>query len=135
MTAKANHELVERLLAAFSHGGLEALAGFYSPDYVNRTPFPGAPTTLDGHAAFEEWARPHLEFVAMEPVEIVAGDNNATVLSRTRFRSRKTGEEFEAFGFAVLRIEDGLIVENWGGYDPVSVLRMQKAGVELPSAA
>jgi ketosteroid isomerase-like protein len=57
------------------------------------------------------------------------------VLSRNPLRERETGEEFEARGFAVIRAEDGKIVENYGGYDPISVLRMQRAGMTLPSAA
>ena len=135
MSHASTQEVVENLLAAFQVGDLSTIAKFYAPDYVNRTPFPGAPSTLAGHAAFLDWAKPHLEFLEMEPVQVVSGDGNAAVLSRSRFRVRKTGEEFDAFGFAVLRVEDGLIVENWGGYDPIAVLRMREAGLELPNAS
>ena len=133
MGHEATHDLIGRLLAAFQTGGLGAIAEFYSPDYVNRTPFPGAPDTLAGHAAYQDCIAPHLEMVAVEPVQIVAGEGTATVLTSTRFRIRASGDEFDAFGFAVLRIENGLIVENWGGYDPVAVFRMHEAGVRLPA--
>ena len=132
MGQESTYTLVGRLLAAFQAGGTEAIARFYSPDYVNRTPFPGAPTTLAGHAAYQDCIARHLEIVTMAPEQIVAGDNSAAVLTRMRFRVRGTGQEFDAFGFAVVRIENGLIVENWGGYDPVAVFRMRQAGVELP---
>jgi len=105
---------------------------FYSDNYVNHTPYPGAPSTFAGHAAFLEAAAPHLEFLSNEFIDVVAGDQNACVLSKSTFRQRKTGETFEAFGFAVLRIENGKISENWGGYDPVSVFKMYEAGVRMP---
>ena len=132
MGKESTCHLVGRLLAAFQAGGIAGIAEFYAPDYVNRTPFPGAPPTLAGHNAYEDCIARHLEMVTVETVQIVAGEDSAAVLTRTRFRVRSTGQEFDGFGFAVLRIDNGLIVENWGGYDPVAVFRMQQAGVELP---
>lgn len=126
-------DFAERLMAAFQTGGVDALAEFYADDYVNRTPFPGAPTTLEGHAAFVMAAAPHLDFLSTETVEIVADGDSLSILSKNRFRAKKTGEEFDAFGFAVVRLRDCKIVENWGGYDPVGVYKMQEAGVEIPS--
>jgi ketosteroid isomerase-like protein len=132
MSSTDTRETIEALLRAFEEGGLEQLAGFYAPNYANRTPFPGAPSTLAGHAAFEQWAARHLEFLGSEPVHVIADETRAAVLSRNRLRARATGEEFDAFGFAVVCLEDGKVVENWGGYDPVAVLRMQRAGMTLP---
>ena len=125
-------EFVNRLLAAFAAGGIESLAEFYSPDYVNHTPFPGATNDLAGHAAFISAAAPHLEFLSNEPLEIVADEDKASVLTKSQFRARRTGEEFEAFGFSVVRFGNGKIIENWGGYDPIAVSRMMAAGVVIP---
>lgn len=135
MSTIRTRETIEGLLRAFEKGGLEQLADFYAPDYVNRTSLPGAPTTLDGHAAFEQWAARHLEFLGSETVHVITEGTRAAVLSRNRLRARATGEEFDAWGFAVVRVEDGKVVENWGGYDPVAVLHMQRAGMTLPDPA
>ena len=132
MTDTNTRELAKQLMEAFNSGGPAALTEFYHPDYVNQTPFPGAPTTFEGHAAFVMAAAPHLEFLSTETIEIVPSDNSLSILSRSRYRAKASGEEFDAFGFAVVRLKDGKIIENWGGYDPVGMAKMNAAGVVIP---
>ncbi|MEL6509912.1 MAG: nuclear transport factor 2 family protein [Pseudomonadota bacterium] len=132
MDDKNTREFAEKLMDAFKSGGVSALTDFYHADYVNQTPFPGAPTTLEGHVAFVTAAAPHLEFVSTETVEIVPGEDTLSILSKSRFRVKESGEDFEAFGFAVVRLKEGKIIENWGGYDPVGFAKMHDAGVVIP---
>jgi len=135
MSPEETRETVTRLLSAFDEGGIEALAAHYADDYVNHTPFPGASNDLAGHAAFLTAAAPHLEFLGSETLDIVADAGKAAVLSKSRFRVRASGEEFEATAFSIVRLCDGEVIENWGGYDPIAVARMIEAGVVLPKAA
>ncbi len=131
MTLEETKDVVGRFLAAFKVGDMEAVAAFYAPDYVNHTPYPGAPSTFKGHAAFMMAAAPFLEFISNETVEVVIGAGNASILSKSRYRVRETGKEFDAFGLATFKLKDGLIIENWGGYDPVGAFNMFKSGIKM----
>ncbi|MEM8987646.1 MAG: nuclear transport factor 2 family protein [Pseudomonadota bacterium] len=135
MTPEETGNVVEKFLEAFKIGDLQAITDFYAPDYVNNTPFPGAPATYEGHAAFFKAAAPFLEFLSSETVDVVVGADSAAILSKGRYKVRESGEEFEAFGFAVVKFKDGKIVENWGGYDPVATFKMFEAGVKMETSA
>ena len=135
MTKEETQAFVDKFMASFDVGDMNAIASFYASDYVNRTPYPGAADDFAGHNAFVTAASPFLEFVSSDTIETIVGEGTATILSSNRFRIRESGEEFDAFGYAVIKLRDGLIVENWGGYDVVAAFKMFNAGVSVNADA
>ncbi|MEL6666488.1 MAG: nuclear transport factor 2 family protein [Pseudomonadota bacterium] len=131
MPSNNTKTVVDGLLAAFKMGDMSTIAEYYAPEYVNRTAFPGASEGFDGHAAFFMAAAPYLDFLSNETVDVIVSGESASILSKTRYRIKETSEEFEVFGFAMIKVKDGLIVENWGGYDPIGAFKMFEAGVNM----
>ncbi|MEM8902778.1 MAG: nuclear transport factor 2 family protein [Actinomycetota bacterium] len=99
---------------------LSDIAEAYAPDYVNHTG-PDGPGGFDTHAAWMERIGAFADVTSMDVLAVFGDGEWACVLSRTMFSPKGADAPIAGIGMTVMRVVDGAIVENWGGYEPAVV--------------
>ena len=133
---KANKALAERFIeAAFNKPDLDALKEILSPDYVHH-PQLGTDESLD------EALRGLQQRTTMFPDQAITVEDMFVKGNKIAWRGifsgthsgdiegfPATGKKVKMRGFSILRIENGKIVEAWGGRDLLSLYK--QLGFEL----
>lgn len=133
---KANRELAERYVeAAFNKPDSDALKEILSPDYVHH-PQMGTDESL------EDALRGLQERTKMFPDQAITIEDIFVKGNKIAIRSifsgthkggsaglPATGKKVEMRAFIIIRVENGKIVEDWGGRDLLSLY--QQLGFEL----
>jgi predicted ester cyclase len=124
----ANLKMLGEYSDAMFNGDTEAVYSFWSPDFVSHVTARVAPDRVgtDVRADEQEWWRevraalPDMEFTVELLIESgdlvvsnwsVRGTHNGSAF----FDVEPSGKPVHINGTAILRIQDGRIVEHWGG--------------------
>ncbi len=134
--SEENKRLVRRLIdEVWNQGKLDVLHELVTSDYVRHDP--SWPDEIRGPEGFKQYAGtvhaacPDGRFTVEDL--IAEGDKTAV---RWTFKGTHQGEflgipptwkEITLVGITILRVQEGKIVEAWGGYDALSL--MQQLGV------
>ena len=133
MTREANLALVRRSLEeVYNRGDLAAADELFAPDFVAWDPtFPkgelrgpeGVKGNVErGHASFADW-RFEIEDLLCDGDKVVA---RVTMRGRSKadfLGMPAVGKEVVVSGITINRIANGQIVERWGNWDTVGMLR------------
>ena len=139
MSAEHNKALVRRYFEAVDATSDEnMLDEFLSADFVDHSPNPGCTPDLEGMKAA------YRMFVGGSPgthiVEDIVAEGDKVVVrvsargthSGELFGIPASGREFTVTGIAILRVENGRIVEHWSEVDMLGAL-VQIGAVTLPN--
>ena len=157
--AGAAQELVERTLSAgptddisvavevaigvgkaFNEGDEEAARKYVAPSFVDHEAPPGSPGGPEGYLATARYMRSVFTDAKWQPEDFFASGDRFAV--RVTFSGKQTAEflGIPATGKPVsvqhlhmYRIENGQVVEHWGGRDDLSLL-IQIGAMTVPSA-
>jgi predicted ester cyclase len=131
MTAEENKALVRRVLAAVRTGWTSAaIEEFFAPGY--RRPLTPTGTHLTGEQQRERASRLRTAFPDSEAAleDILAEADRVAYRLTIRGTHRgaflgvePTGRRVAVSFFAIVRVEGGRIVEEWGGLDQADLLR------------
>jgi predicted ester cyclase len=118
----------------FSLGRLELLDDYLAADYVNHQPVAGVPPGLPGLKQAMRGLRAAFADLQYTVEDLITEADRVAVratMSGTHtgpFRGQPpTGRKFTVLALAVLRFEDGKVVERWGLHD-VDLMAAQLAG-------
>jgi steroid delta-isomerase-like uncharacterized protein len=142
MPAEENKALVRRVLAGVRHGWTPAvIEQFFAPDY-RRHLTPTGPQ-LTGEEQRERASRLREAFPDADATleDIVAEGDRVAYRLTIRGTHRgpflgvpPTGRRVTVSFFAIVRVEDGKLAEEWGGLDQSDLLRQLRAPAD-PSPA
>ncbi len=128
-TVEANKDLLTRMFDAVNTADVATLDSMFSPDFFNHNPNPGYPPDWEGlKATMLSFRGPFPDQVTT--VNQVIGEGDLVVVHVT-VRGTMEGEAYgtqpcqckvEYDGINIVRVENGLIVENWSIYEVVSLL-------------
>ena len=135
MTREDNIAAQERLAENINAGNIDAGVESFAIDAVDHDPAPAQPDGRDGFKAFFTELTTAFPDAHIEPVHLVADENNVAVaytLTGTHqgeFQGiAATGKTIEVRGLQIGRFENGQIVERWGSSDELGIL--QQLGAE-----
>lgn len=131
MSAEANEQLLARYVREVWDGGdLEALERFLSPDYKRHVSPTLPPLDRDGQIERLRGFRSGFPDITLTVEDVVAGDDRVAFRSTIRgthrglFAGRDATENQITVGLIdIVRIEDDLFVEQWGGPDMADLFR------------
>jgi ketosteroid isomerase-like protein len=108
----SHHTLVERYLAAWTAGDLDAFDALVTPDYLNHSPgSPDPEPGPDGLKPIVAAMRRAIPDLSYELVHVVSeGD---LVAFHTLVTGTQSGRSFRARQMQVERVRDGRIAEHW----------------------
>lgn len=128
----ANKKLVRDFLAAFSRGEIDACMAMCREGYLWRGSDPAGIGVASGKVAFREAVasfKRALPDCEVEILDMVAEGDRVAV--RSREFGHHTGEEWlgvkpngvlvEWYPFAIYRVSDGLLAEEWFTDDPYAI--------------
>ncbi len=130
--------LVIDMYRVFETGDLAQLDDMIAVDVVDRTPAPGQTPGLSGYKQVMAQFRAAFPNGTIEPDELLA--DNDKVVARVTLRGRHiaeffgsppSGENVVANGIETFRFANGVIVEMWSMFGPLSIVE-QPRRVELP---
>lgn len=129
---EANKKLVREYLAAFTRGDIDACLSMCRDDYVWQGSDPAGIGVASGKEAFREAVssfKRALPDCAVEILDIVAERDRVAV--RFRESGHHTGEPWlgvepsgvlvEWYPFAIYRVQDGALAEEWFTDDPYQI--------------
>jgi predicted ester cyclase len=129
MSAENNKALVRRYFEAIDATSDEnMLEEFLSAEFVDHNPSPGCSPDLDGmKAAYRMFVHGspgthNIEDIVAEGDKVVVRVSARGTHSGELFGVPASGREFTSTGIAVLRIENGKIVEHWSEVDMLGAL-------------
>ena len=129
MSAEDNKALVRRYFEAIDRTTDEnMLDEFLSPDFVDHTPSPGCSPDLEGmKGAYRMFAHGSpgthsIEDMIAEGDKVVVRVSARGTHSGELFGIPASGREVTTTGVAILRLENGKIVEHWSEVDMMGVL-------------
>lgn len=138
MSIEDNKAVALRFFEEFANGNLAAVADLMAPDHVFHFPLAPGPQDKAQHVAGQQRIRKIFPDYRFEIVDQIAeGD---LVMTRCIMRGTQrgefmgqpgTGQTFEVMLNNVMRIRDGLIVDEWDVLDTLSFLA-QLGIVERP---
>lgn len=134
---KSVKEIVHRYTdEGYNDANTDAIADCVAEDVIVHG-LPGVDGSLQGRDAYLEWAEEGMKGVPdlhLETEDLLAEENKAAVRwtvtgtqEGTVGELPATGESFEYEAFAIVRIEDDVIVEKW--YRPDELGMMQQLGL------
>ncbi|MEM1334035.1 MAG: nuclear transport factor 2 family protein [Actinomycetota bacterium] len=109
---------------------LTDIASAFADGYVNHTG-PDGPGGFETHEQWMERIAGVADITGMEVLAVFGDDAHACVLSSNTLTSRVGSESVTGVGITVMRVVDGQVTENWGGYEP----RIVEALVRWESAS
>jgi len=128
-TVEANKDLMHRMFDAVNTADVTTLDTMFSPDFFNHNPNPGYPADWEGlKSTMLSFRGPFPDQVTTVNQEIAEDD---LVVVHVTVRGTMEGSAYgvapcqckvEYDGINIVRIENGLIVENWSIYEVVSLL-------------
>jgi steroid delta-isomerase-like uncharacterized protein len=114
----------------WNRGNLAAMDDLFASDYVNHHPMPGQTPDRDGHRRVVEMVRAGMPDICEQIDDLVAeGDK---VVYRWTVHATHTGEVLGIpatgrpvtfGGIEIYRVADGRIVERWGVFEQLALLR------------
>jgi len=129
MSLADNKAVARRFFEEFSKGNLAAVADLMAPDHVFHYPLLPGPHDKPQHVAGQRRVKEIFPDYRFELVDQIAeGD---LVMSRLIVRGTQrgefmgrpgTGQQFEIALTNLMRIRDGLIVDEWDEFDTLSYL-------------
>lgn len=129
MSIEDNKAVARKFFEEFSKGNLQAVADLMAPDHVFHFPLFPEPQNKEQHAAGQQRIKGIFPDYRMDVVDQIAeGDmvmNRLTVsgTQQGEFMGRPgTGQTFEVTMINIMRIRDGLIVDEWDEFDTLSFL-------------
>jgi predicted ester cyclase len=129
MSAEDNKALVRRYFEAIDATSDEnMLDEFLSADFVDHNPSPGCSADLDGmKAAYRMFVHGapgthSIEDMVAEGDKVVVRVSARGTHSGELFGIPASGREFTSTGIAILRIENGKIVEHWNEVDMMGAM-------------
>ncbi len=138
MSLEENKAVARRFFEEFSNDNLAAVADLMAPDHVFHFPLAPAPQDKAQHVAGQQAIKGIFPDYRGEVVDQIAeGD---LVMSRVIVRGTQHGEfmgqpgngqTFEITIINIMRIRDGLVVDEWDEFDTLSFLA-QLGIVERP---
>lgn len=131
MSTEANEQLLARYVReVWDKGDLDALARFLSPNFKRHVSPTLPPLDRDGQIERLRGFRSAFPDITLTVEDVVAGDDRVAFRSTIRGTHRgpvagKAGTEKQIAVTLVdiVRIEDGLFAEQWGGPDMSDLLR------------
>jgi steroid delta-isomerase-like uncharacterized protein len=128
--ADENKSLVRRYYEAVNRGNPNALDEFFSPNYKRYLSATAAPLTADGQKQRLAGLRAAFPDLQLTVEDIIAeGDRVAISLTArgthlgTFQGIAPTGKPVTVSAFEVVRIENGKLIEHWGGPDTLNLLQ------------
>jgi len=129
-TADANKALVRRYYVAVNRGDPNALDELFSPNYKRYLSATAAPLTADGQKQRLAGLRAAFPDLQLTVEDIIAEGDRVAVNLTARGTHRgtfqgiaPTGKTVTVSAFEVVRIENGKLVEHWGGPDTLNLLQ------------
>ena len=131
MTTEANKALLLRFDAeVWNAGDVSVMDELFAPDYINHDPSLGQPPDREGHKRVIAMVREALPDLRETVDDLVAEDDRVVfrwTVTATHERdfmgTPATGKRIEFSGIEIYRIADGRIVERWGVFDRLGMLR------------
>lgn len=131
MSAEANEQLLARYVReVWDEGNLDALERFLSPSYKRHVSPTLPPLDRNGQIQRLRGFRSAFPDITLTVEDVVAGDDRVAFRSTIRGTHRgplaglaATENEIEVTLVDIVRIEDGLFVEQWGGPDMSDLFR------------
>lgn len=130
MSKDANIAAQEHLAEHINQGDIATAMQSFAEDAVDHDPAPDQGPGRAGFQAFFETLTSAFPDAHIEPVHLVADDDNVAVAytltgtHRGTFNGiEPTGRSIEVRGLQIGRFEDGRIVERWGSSDELGILR------------
>ncbi len=138
MSIEDNKAVARRFFEEFTNGNLDAVAEMFADDHVFHFPLAPGPQDKAQHVAGQQRVKKIFPDYRFEVIDQIAeGD---MVLTRCITRGTQRGEfmgrpgagqTFEITLINIMRIRDGLIVDEWDEFDTLSFLA-QLGIVERP---
>ncbi|MDQ1648913.1 MAG: hypothetical protein QOG60_970 [Frankiaceae bacterium] len=132
-----NKRIVQDAEDAWNEGDLNRAFGYFDPQYVENTPFPGLPPTKDGLRSLLTSFRDAFPDGHVTINLIVAEGDLVTYHSTARgthsgnfMGVEPTGNNITVDAIHIHRVRNGRIVEHWGQSDSLGLMRQLGA---LPS--
>ena len=115
----------------WQRGNLKVVDGLHAPDFVDRSPASRAPDREGFKAGVAELYAAFPDFYAVTERLVIDAESREVAIRWTAVGTHEgvfmgvlpTGERVTFEGIEILLIEDGLIVERWGEWDGISVLK------------
>ncbi len=130
MSTEKNIAAQKKFGAAINSGNLDELEELVSSNVKDHDPAEGQTAGAQGYINFFTMMRIAFPDLKIEPVHIVADDNNVAFaydISGTHevefMDIRPTGKKIKVRGIQISRFEDGLMVERWGSSDELGILK------------
>ncbi len=141
MSRSANIELLHRYFdAVWAHGNLDALSGFLHERYRRHTSPEAAPLDATGQSQRLRGFRAAFPDITIDLEDFLADGDCIAFRSTMRGTHRgeflgiqPTGRRVTVGLVDMMRIEDGRIIEQWGGPDMLDLLRQLETGRVAPS--
>ena len=138
MSIEDNKAVARRFFEAFSNGNMDAVADLMADDHVFHFPLAPGPQDKAQHVANQRMIKTIFPDYRMEVIDQIAEGDMVTTRCDMRgtqqgeFQGRPgTGQTFEINLVNIMRIRDGLIVDEWDEFDTLSFLA-QLGIVERP---
>ena len=138
MSVEENKAVARNFFEEFSKDNLQGVADLMAPDHVFHFPLAPGPQDMAQHVASQQRIKSIFPDYRAEIVDQIAeGD---MVMSRLIVRGTQqgefmgqpgTGQTFEITTINIMRIRDGLVVDEWDEFDTLSFLA-QLGVVERP---
>lgn len=136
MSAETNEQLLARYVReVWKKGDVEALEWFLSPDYKRHVSPTLPPLDRNGQIERLKGFRSALPDITLTVEDVVAGIDRVAFRSTIRgthrgpLAGRDATEKQITVGLVdIVRIEDGLFVEQWGGPDMSDLFRQLESG-------
>lgn len=129
-TKAAARKVYETLNHAVTGGDLEALGSVIAQDAVDHNPIPGQrPGLVEIQRAFREFAAAFSEVTFRIEDILAEGEKAAVRVTVTAVHTGPflgappTGRRVTETGIDILRFSDGKLVERWGQFDELGLLR------------
>jgi steroid delta-isomerase-like uncharacterized protein len=129
MSKEDNIAAQEHLAQGINTGNIDDAVTSFAPNAIDHDPAPGQPAGREGFKAFFTELTSAFPDAHIEPVHIVADDENVAIaytLTGTHegdFNGvAATGKKIEVRGLQIGRFENGQIVERWGSSDELGIL-------------
>ena len=138
MTIEDNKAVARRFFEEFSNNNMDAVADLMAPDHVFHFPLFLEPLNKEQHVAGQLRVKSVFPDYRMEVVDQIAEGDMVTTRCNMRGTQQAefmgtpgTGQTFEVLLVNIMRIRDGLIVDEWDEFDTLSFLA-QLGIVERP---
>lgn len=136
MSAETNEQLLARYVReVWDKGDVDALERFLSPDYKRHVSPTLPPLDRNGQIERLKGFRSALPDITLTVEDVVAGIDRVAFRSTIRgthrgpLAGRDATEKQITVGLVdIVRIEDGLFVEQWGGPDMSDLFRQLESG-------